>query len=385
MAVFAVSSSLLLATACLSADTRPGKLRVTSPPNKPPVNLTKAGGASSNVVGIVGGSLGETELQAANEMAATVASTLETGPNGELPLRVSVVPSNGGPQTIRDVLAIPDADFGIAPTLVLDRVQAKGELGDLRSRIAYVAPLYVEELHVVAGSGVKGLDELRGKSVSVGEDGSKSEIIAREVLAAAHVDVREAHLGLEQALAALKSGDIAAAFLVSGKPVAALKAVSRQDGFQLLPASVAVPPALLPSVLSAEDYPGLVEPGTQIDTLGVQNVLFAYAWPAQSSRGQLDQLFLRSLLWRLSDLQTQPRHPKWKEVNIAASLEGWRRLPAMEAWLKKVPQGAQEQVLREEFEGFLKRSGVRADDRNRNALFQDFLRWRNNPNTTGAR
>jgi TRAP-type uncharacterized transport system substrate-binding protein len=383
--VFAALSSVLLATACLSADAGPAKLRVTSPANKPPVSVKKAGGASSNVVGIVGGSLGETELQATNELAATVASTLETGPNGEVPLRVSVVPSKGGPQAIRDVLTIPDADFGIVPTLVLDRVQARGEWGDLRGQIAYVAPLYVEELHVIAGSAVTGLDGLRGKSVSVGEDGSKTEIIAREVLAAAHVDVREMHMGLEEALAALKSGEIAAAFVVSGKPVAALKSLSRQDGLQLLPASVQVPPAFLPSTFSAEDYPGLVQPGMQIEALGVQNVLFAYAWPAQSQRGQLDQLFLRSLLWRLEELQVQPRHPKWKEVNVAASLDGWRRLPAMEAWLKKVPQGAQEQVLREEFEGFLKRSGVRANDENRNALFQDFLRWRNNPNTTGAR
>jgi hypothetical protein len=99
----------------------------------------------------------------------------------------------------------------------------------------------------------------------------------------------------------------------------------------------------------------------------------------------LDQLFLRSLLWRLPELQLQPRHPKWKEVNVAASLEGWRRLPAMAAWLKKSPQGAQEQALREAFEAFLKRSGVRADEENRNALFQDFLRWRNDPKAGSPR
>jgi hypothetical protein len=58
---------------------------VTSPTNKPPLMLKKADGAGLNMVAIVGGSLGETELQVANEMAATVASTLETGPNGEVP------------------------------------------------------------------------------------------------------------------------------------------------------------------------------------------------------------------------------------------------------------------------------------------------------------
>jgi uncharacterized protein len=93
----------------------------------------------------------------------------------------------------------------------------------------------------------------------------------------------------------------------------------------------------------------------------VQTVLFAYNWPAKSERGRLGQLFLHSLFLRLPDLQTPPRHPKWQEFNLAASVPGWRRVAAVDAWLAQQASSQQEQA------------------------FRDFLRWRSSPSATGSR
>ena len=33
-----------------------------------------------------------------------------------------------------------------------------------------------------------------------------------------------------------------------------------------------------------------------------------------------------------------PRHPKWREVNFAATLEGWHRSPAAQDWIDRASQ-----------------------------------------------
>jgi hypothetical protein len=104
------------------------------------------------VVEIVSETLGETEFRVAVEIASAVASAQETGPNGEFALRVTPVVSRGGVQAVRDVLTLPNADFGLVSTRVLDRLRETGELGDIKDRITYVAPLYEEEVHLLAGA-----------------------------------------------------------------------------------------------------------------------------------------------------------------------------------------------------------------------------------------
>ncbi|HEV2558535.1 MAG TPA: TAXI family TRAP transporter solute-binding subunit [Microvirga sp.] len=348
--------------------------------------LRKSAGANPRLIEIVSDSLGETEFRIADEIAGAVASTQETGPNGEVALRVTPVVSPGGIQAVRDVLTLPNADFGIASARVLDRLNATRELGDLKDRITYVTPLYVEEVHLIAGFDVRSLADLQGGAVSIGKDESATQIIAREILSAGGLKVREERLELRDAVAAIKAGEIAAAFLVSGKPVDGLKALAPGEGLRLVPVTLPSPPAgYLPSTLVAEDYPELLGPGERVATLGVQNVLFAYNWPSKSPRAQLGDFFLNSLFQRLSNLQKPPRHPKWQEVNLAGTVPGYRRLAAMEAWLKRsAPQQAQ-QTLKSEFEQFVKERGLPMREEDREALFQNFLRWRGEPATTGSR
>ncbi|WP_188311983.1 TAXI family TRAP transporter solute-binding subunit [Salinarimonas soli] len=298
--------------------------------------LRKSGGGNPRVVEIVSNALGETEFRFADEMAAAVASAQETGPNGEVALRVTPVTGPGGIHTVRDVLTLPNADFGIVSTRVLERLRETGEFGDITRRITYVAPLYMEEVHLLAGPKVRSLGDLEGQPVSIGRDESTTQVVAREILASAGVKVQEERHDLRGSIAALKAGEIAAAFIVSGKPIDGLKTLSPADGLHLVPLDVASPePDYLPSAISGEDYPELLRPGESVDTLAVQNVLFAYDWPKRSARAQLGEGFIQSLIWRLSTLQKPPGHPKWQEVNLAGSLPGLRRYAGMEAYLKK--------------------------------------------------
>ena len=332
-----------------------------------------------DTVGIVGEGAGDTEFLAADEIANAVSSAMERGPEGQVGLRVVAVPGKGGIQTLRDVLTRPNMDFGIAPVPVLEEAARTDGMANLRQRIAYVAPLYFEEVHLLAGEKTLGVEDLDGKEVSVGEEGSSTEVIARTVLAALDLKVRTSNLSGQAAVEAVRDGRLAAAFVVSGKPVDSIRQLwGRSVRILSLPADK-VPEGFKPAVLDHEDYPEMIPLGSKVRTYAVQNALFGYNWPLRSTRGKLGRTFLSVLLYRLPDLQVGGNHDKWREVNVAAFLPGWKRLPAMQAWLDKSSQRSDGPSARAEFEEFLKRTNTNASGRERDALYRDFLRWRTSP------
>ncbi|MET8909710.1 TAXI family TRAP transporter solute-binding subunit [Micromonospora sp. NPDC004551] len=87
-----------------------------------------------------------------------------------------------------------------------------------------VARVYDDLLHLVttAGGPVRTLADLRGRRVSVGADGSGTEVTARRLLTVAQLggdQVRQEHLGLDDSVAALRAGRIDAFFFSGGLPV----------------------------------------------------------------------------------------------------------------------------------------------------------------------
>jgi len=377
-------ASLLLSGVVAGAWHAPGavaaeadlRIRGRAPVGDLPVKSSRG---DKDTVGIVAESTGETEFLAADEMAAAVSSAMETGPNGEVALRVLAVPGAGGLQTVRDVLSRPNLDFGIAPVPVLEAAAATDGMANLRQRIAYVAPLYFEEVHLLAGPSVYDIAGLDGKEVSLGQQGGSTEIVAQVVLAALGVKVKVSNLSGEAAVEAVQDGRLAAAFVVSGKPVGSVRQLwGRKVRFLALPADK-IPDGFVPSVIGHEDYPDLIGHGLKVKTWAVQNVLFGYNWPARSVRGRIGRTFLSVLLYRLPDLQVGGRHKKWGEVNVAGFLPGWKRLPAMQAWLDKSTARVDGPAAKAEFETFLKRTNTEASGESREALYKDFLRWRSSP------
>jgi TRAP-type uncharacterized transport system substrate-binding protein len=339
----------------------------------------KAAVGEKDTVAVVGEPTGETEFLAADEIANAVASAMERGPKGQVALRVLAIPGKGGVQNVRDVLSRPNIDFGIAPLPVLEAAAATDGMGNLRKRIAYVAPLYFEEVHVLAGASVHDAADLEGKEVSLGEEGSSTEIVARTVLASLEVKVRPSNLHGQAAVDAVKDGKLAAAFVVSGKPVDSIgKLWGRTVRLLSLPADK-VPEGFVPAVIDHSDYPDLISLGLKVRTYAVQNVLFGYNWPARSPRGKVGRTFLSVLLYRLSDLHVGGNHQKWREVNVAGFVPGWRRLPAMQAWLDASTPRVDGPASRAEFEAFLTRTNTKPREGNRETLYQDFLRWRTGP------
>jgi len=71
-------------------------------------------------------------------------------------------------------------------------------------------------------------------------------------------------------------------------------------------------------------------------------------------------------------------HPKWAEVNLFAQFPGWTRYPEAQTLLSKQDQ-SREANLRSSFDSYLNQTSQSVsglDANGRQALFQDFLRWR---------
>jgi TRAP-type uncharacterized transport system substrate-binding protein len=327
--------------------------------------------ANPYTAGLVAGTPQCTEFAIAQDISTTLASGQETGPHGEVPLRVLPMVGNGGARNIMDVLTLAGADMAIAPVVLVDRLREMAILGDIRDKLVYITPLFVEEFHLLARSEVTSLAELAGKNVNLGEEGSAGAVLGREVFNRLDVKINESNLGLDAALDGMRKGQIFASLLVSGKPVNAIARYLQADGTHFLP--IPYPPALqqdyLPSALRHEDYPNIIAAGESVDTIAIRSALFAYNWPARSERFRLLEFFVQTLFSRFSEFLGDAHHPKWREVNLAAQLPGWQRFRPAERWLQR------EDTLRNAFGRFLEQKSIN-NPPDREELFREFLRWR---------
>ena len=64
-------------------------------------------------------------------------------------------------------------------------------------------------------------------------------------------------------------------------------------------------------------------------------VLAVFNWPANTDRYRRVAKFTEALFAKSDKFQKKPRHPKWAEVNLAATLPGWQRLGAAQEILDR--------------------------------------------------
>lgn len=138
--------------------------------------------------------------------------------NRELPgVRASVVVTAASAQNVR-LVGSGQAELGFTQADVLPPRSPE------HPAVLAVARVYDDLLHLVttAGGPVRTLADLRGRRVSMGADGSGTEVTAMRLLQVARLgggQVRQEHLGLDDSVAALRAGRIDAFFFSGGLPV----------------------------------------------------------------------------------------------------------------------------------------------------------------------
>lgn len=291
--------------------------------------------ASHLTIGLVTGSPQSTEFALAQDIATTLSSGQETGPRGEVALRVLPMVGNGGSRNVLDVLTLANADMTIAPVVLVDRLKDEKTYGDIRNKLVTIAPMLSQDFHLIVRPEITSLADLAGKTINLGEEGSAGAVLGLEVLNALDVKFDATNLGLDAALDGMRKGQIAAAVLLSAKPVESLARYAQFNAVRLLPIpmTAAMRRDYQPSKLGHEDYPTILGVDESVDTIAVKSALFAYNWPPRSERYRLLELFVQKFFSRFSEFLTDAHHPKWRELNLAEPLPGWKRFAPAERWL----------------------------------------------------
>ncbi len=358
------------------------------------VGIYKNEQPNENTVGVISGSPNsdDTYLQ----MAYDLADVLNDGDN----LRILPIAGIGGPRNIRDVRYLRGVDIGLTQTNILNSFRRSNErMGQVDDKIAYIAKLFNEEVHLVAKPNITSIEQLKGLKVNVDAKGGGTSYSMRDLFKTFDIEVEEVSMSQVEALDKVKSGEIAATALIAGKPVRSMSQLTRGDRLHFVP--IPYPTQLigdyLPATLSPDDYPELIPPGQTVDTVAVGAVLIAYNWPkTNADRYRRVQRFVEAFFPKIAEFQKTPRHPKWREVNIAATLPGWTRFEVAQQWLdsqraqaqrnvpgKNEPAATEQASVSGSGPAAKATTGARSASSTEQtkptadpALYQEFLRWR---------
>ncbi|WP_298254123.1 TAXI family TRAP transporter solute-binding subunit [Bradyrhizobium sp.] len=328
--------------------------------------------------GFITGPPYSTEFAMVQDIATVLASGQKTGPHGEVALRVLPMVGTGGVRNISDLLTLAGADMAIAPVVLVDRLRDAKTFGDINHKLVYITLLHTEEFHLLVRPEIKSLDDLAGKTVSLGEADSTEDVLGREAFDTLGVKVNAVNLGLDAALERMRRGQASAVLLLSGKPIKPLLALNtRLDNLRLLPIpySQSLQREFLPSTLDHADYPNIIADGQKVETIAIQSALFAYNWPAGSPRYDLLENFTRSFFSRFSEFLGDGHAAKWREVNLAARLPGWQRFGPAEHWLNLQSMGADAARNGSGNAGSAPNPAANSSEQ-RDQLFREFLQWR---------
>ncbi|MGA7807017.1 TAXI family TRAP transporter solute-binding subunit [Bradyrhizobium sp.] len=286
-------------------------------------------------VGIAGGLLEGTNIRFAAEMA----KVLDDRPR----LRVLPIVTYGALGNVEDLLYLKGVDVTITSADVLDQYVKNGTLAHIKDRIRFISKFYLNEVHIYVRPEIKTLDDLVGKKVSFNTVGSAANLTGAILFERLQINAEKVFINNSIALEKMRTGEIAGIVHVTGKPTDLFTRFKPEPGFHFLPVPFSnnLLDYYVPTKLTSADYPNLIPPGQSVDTIAVPQVLAVYNWPPNTDRYGRVARFVEYFFDRFDQFQKPPFHPKWKEVNLSASVPGWTRFRPAQEMLAKRPKTEQ--------------------------------------------
>ena len=325
-------------------------------------------------VGIAGGLIDGTYMRFADELG----KVLDDGDN----LRILPMVSYGAASNLDDLLYLRGVDVAVTQSDVFEYFRTERKTPNLQNRIHYLLRLPIAELHVLAKRDVRSLEDLRGKKVNFGPAGSGSSLTGTIVFQRLGIEVEQILIDQQSALQKLQSGEVAALVRVVGKPVDFFTRIATTSGLHLVPVpfTKVFSDYYTLSVFETKDYPSLIPEGQNVDTIAVPAVLAVFNWGKGSDRYRRIERFADRLFTKWDQFLVAPRHPKWREINLGATVPGWTRHIIAEQMLERLrgPSASAHDDINRDFLTFLDRIGTGApqSQADRDALFRQFLQWR---------
>jgi TRAP-type uncharacterized transport system substrate-binding protein len=283
--------------------------------------------ANSGLVTIILGGLDSGDLSDATDLVTILK---------DAHLKILPVAGDGAAKDVTDLLFARGIDIAIVQTDVLAALKQRAPFPGMQNFLQYITKLYDQEVHILAGPELHSIADLASKRVNFGPLDSGTFFTASTIFGALGLGVEITSFPQPLALDKLRRGEIAALVYTAAKPAQLFQDIKPEEGLHFL--SVSAPEALRERygqrTLSTADYPNLIQQSDPVSTLSVGTVLAVYNWPDGTKRHRNVAHFVETFFGRLGELRMSRHHPKWREVDLHASVAGWTRFDAAARWTK---------------------------------------------------
>ncbi len=250
--------------------------------------------------------------------------------------------SNGSVENVYAVYKRPKTQMGIVQSDVLAfvlKIKTNATLKHIARKTKMIFPLYNEEVHLFGKNSIQSFDDLEGKTVAIGKEGSGTYLTSRLLFEVSGIRPKAVlPLGTEKALSGIKQGSIDAMFYVAGFPVKLFSEnVSQDEGLHLIPIlnksiTEFYPVAQIP----ANTYTWQAE---MINTVAVKAVLISFDFRRNNCEnvGEFAKIIYDNLDWLKRN-----GHSKWQSVDFDYPLKGWEQYDCVKKYLHAYPTGTDE-------------------------------------------
>jgi TRAP-type uncharacterized transport system substrate-binding protein len=309
-------------------------------------------------------------------------------------LRVLPILGRGGGHNALDVLLLKGVDMGIMDSTDLETLQKKDPtvFTNAENRLHYITKLANGEFQVLAQKKFNTLKDLAGQKVNCFKKNSSTALGCERIFKLLEIDAELVNFDQSEANEKLKAGEIAATVRFAGAPHNAFTGFKAADNLHFLPVDPETLPGegfgkllkfYTPAILKNEYYPELIPADKPVPTITSATLLVTYNWPPNTERYHRVSKFVNELFSNIEKFNAPSRHPKWKEINIAADVPGWTRFKPAQEWIDKwkLSEKTASGETRAAFDTFLKaRAGKSISAEQREVLFTQFIQWWNAQN-----
>lgn len=205
-----------------------------------------------------------------------------------------------------------------------DALAGTGSFTAKVENVSQIASLYPNYVQIVASksSGIKSIEDLKGKRVAVGAQGSGVELATRALLEGFGItydDIKVDYLGYAEAADGLKSGKLDVAFLTSGLPNSSL--MELEQGFDLQ--IVSVPADKLTEIAKTKTFfiPMDIPAGTYKNDAAIPTAAILNALVVRSDMSEDDVYKLTKAFFENLDT-LKSAHQAAADINLEAAQKG---------------------------------------------------------------
>ncbi|MGH1352098.1 MAG: TAXI family TRAP transporter solute-binding subunit, partial [Methyloligellaceae bacterium] len=250
--LFTTVSMQLTTPTALRAQSKTSETPASEVKKKPPsITELHRRRVNSGTLGIISGGITGTYLHVATDLASVL-------DNDKAPrIRILPIAGRGGVSNIEDLMYLRGVDMAIVQSDVLSYIETRKLFRNVRKRVQYITKLYDSELHIIANRKIKDVRDLDGQTVNLWNKGSATDITAQNLFRFLNISPKPVYFDNKRGIEKTKNGEIAATFLVVGKPVKYYQKLSPSSGLHFLPVKYEgkLVDDYLPSKLSHQDYP----------------------------------------------------------------------------------------------------------------------------------